>query len=86
MTEETKPTETMEAEDTRTPMERAVAGGFKEPEEPSHEDRVKALIAHMEHAAKHNAPIGHAMLKEMRDLLGANEAKAEEAEQSVDGA
>ena len=85
MTEETKPTETQEAEDTRTPMERAVAGGYKEEGEPSREDRVTKLVHDMEHAARHNAPIGHAMLREMRELLGVNEDKAEEAEQSADG-
>lgn len=80
MTEQAKPVEAkVESEDTRTPMERAIANGYQEPEPPSREDRAKALIAHMEHAAKHNAPIGHVMLAEMRDLLGVKD------EPEVDG-
>ena len=69
MTEDTNP-ETMPPEDTRTPMERAVAGGYKEPPAPSREERSAALVASMEHAMKHSAALTVDMLTEMRDLLG----------------
>lgn len=36
----------------------------------SRDERVKRLVADMEHAMKHNAPVTGAMMAEMRDLLG----------------
>lgn len=66
--------ETEMAEDTRTPMERAIAGGYKEEGVRSNDDRAAALIEAMEHAMKHNAPVSLHMLAELRDLLGIDEA------------
>lgn len=69
--------ETDMPEDTRSPMERAIAGGYKEPKKASLADRAVALLAAMEHATKHNAPVTLHMLNEMRALLGI-EAKPED--------
>lgn len=52
-----------------TPAERAIANGYVEPEPPSREERVTALIDHMEHARKHNSPVDPAMIAEMKALL-----------------
>lgn len=69
--------ETEMPEDNRTPMERAIAGGYQHPEEPTLKARVVALVDAMEHAAKHNAPVSVAMVAEMRDLLGMPMTRAE---------
>ena len=66
MTEET----TTEAEDTRSPMEKAVANGYQEEAAPTRDERAAALVDAMEHAVKHNAPVTLAMVAELRDLLG----------------
>jgi hypothetical protein len=53
-----------------TPLERAtLIGGYKPEPEPTREERGHALVAAMEHAVKHNAPVTLDMLREMRDLL-----------------
>jgi hypothetical protein len=38
-------------------------------------ERAKALVASMEHAVKHNAPITREMMSELRDLLGTPNGK-----------
>jgi len=60
-----------EAEDTRNPMEKAVAHGFKEPEPMAREDRVKAVIDGIDHAMKHNSPVARETREELVALLGA---------------
>lgn len=54
-------------EAVKTPLAAAVDAA--EVAELSHEDRAKALHAEFEHAAKHNAPVTPAMLKELKALL-----------------
>lgn len=65
------------AEDIEDPAERAKANGYVEPEPPSREERVKAVVAHLESATHHNAPIGQTMMSEIKELLGHIEAKVE---------
>lgn len=38
--------------------------------EESHEERCARVVRDLEHAVKHNAPIPHAMIGEVRHLLG----------------
>jgi hypothetical protein len=52
------------------PMAKAIAGGYREPAPASREDRAKHLVAALDHAIKHNAPVTQTMLAEARDLLG----------------
>lgn len=63
-------------------LARAKANGYKEAPEMSREDRAKAIVAALEHAIQHNAPVTLAMVAEVRDLLGvvAEEDKAEMSE------
>ncbi len=68
-----------EAEDTRTPMQKAIDGGYKEPAEPTNEGRAVALCEAMMHAVKHNAPVTGHMLAELRHLLGVAEPDGEGA-------
>ncbi len=72
MTDETAP-----IADGHDPMQSAIAGGYKEEPAPSLGERITALVAAMEHAMAHNAPVTIAMLAEMKDLLGIKEAPAE---------
>lgn len=52
-------------------LQKAVTeGGYKPEAGPNREERARILIADMEHAVAHNAPITIAMLREMRKLLG----------------
>lgn len=51
------------------PMAKAIEGGYKEEPAPSREERAAAVVAELEHAIAHNAPVTLAMLKEIRDLL-----------------
>ena len=67
MTEQAKPDAPTEDLD---PMAKAVANGYVEPKAVSHEDRVAALIADVEHAMTHNTPISSAVFAEMKALLG----------------
>lgn len=67
------------------PMQRAKDGGYVEPEPPSREERISAVVTEMSHAMAHNAPMSPATLAEVKDLLGyvepvaAPEAEASEA-------
>lgn len=66
--------------DTRTPMERAIAGGYK-PEEPmSLKDRAMRLVAALEHCRMHNAPVAPEHIHELKDLLGMKDHPAEQAQ------
>lgn len=67
---------TEETEEHLDPMERAVANGFKEPDAPSKEDRVKAVITAIDHAIKHNSPIALAMREEIVALLAGHPDEA----------
>lgn len=51
------------------PMAKAIEGGYVEPTPPSRDERVSALIADVEHAMAHNAPMTPAILTEMKALL-----------------
>jgi len=84
MTEDTKANETVE--DFASPMEKAKAGGYVEPEAPSHEDRVAAVVADLEHAMKHNGPVTIAVLAEVKDLLGVKDEVAPEGDAGTAGA
>lgn len=53
--------------DESTKTEGEVAGEIMR---PSLAERSAALVESFEHAARHNAPVTPAMLKEMRDVLG----------------
>lgn len=79
MTDEVKAAEVAE-EVHIDPMEKAKAGGFVEPEPPSHDDRVAALVRDVAHAMHHNAPVSLASFAELRDLLGVKDEAAAEAE------
>lgn len=50
-------------------LARAKENGFVEAEPLSREERAHALVATMEHAVRHNAPVTLEMLREMRELL-----------------
>jgi hypothetical protein len=50
-------------------LEKAIANGYVEPPVPTRDERVKALLADVEHAMNSNAPMAPAMLAEMRALL-----------------
>ena len=53
-------------------LQRAIEkGGYKPEAEPSRQERAQRLVAEMQHAVDHNAPITQAMMAEVRDLLGA---------------
>jgi len=75
MTDETKASDAPAAEMPAAavaidePMEKAKANGYVEPPAPSRDQRVNALIAEVEHAMAHNAPLTVAMLAEMKALL-----------------
>lgn len=60
------------------PMATAVANGYQEPEVASKEDRAAKVIADLEHAVKHNAPVALETIRELRDMLGVAEKVAEE--------
>lgn len=64
--------------DIADPAERAKANGFVDPEPPSREERVAAVVAQLEHAMHHNSPIAILTLAEVKDLLGVGEPAAEE--------
>jgi hypothetical protein len=51
-------------------LERAKSGGYVEPEAPSLTERAATLVADMERAMAHNAPVTTDMLREMKALLG----------------
>ena len=68
--------------DNRTPMEKAVAGGYVAPAEASREDRAAAVVADLEHAMKHNGPVSPAVLAEVKDLLGVRDAHPDEGEEA----
>lgn len=72
--------------DIEDPAERAKANGYVEPEPPSREDRVKAVIAHLSHAMHHNTPFARATLQEVKDLLGHVEEGAEHVEEKIKAA
>jgi hypothetical protein len=52
-----------------SPMQKAIEGGYKEEPVPSREERAAAVVAELEHAIQHNAPVTLAVLKEIRELL-----------------
>lgn len=62
--------EQKEASQNEANLQKAIAGGYKEPVAVSLEDRKAALYAEMQHAVAHNGPITQAMLAEVRELLG----------------
>jgi hypothetical protein len=62
--------ETIAEQTFASPMEKAKAGGYVEAAPPSREDRIAAVIRDLEHAMKHNGPMGPATLAEVKDLLG----------------
>ncbi len=66
--------------DQLDPMAKAVANGYKEPSEPSREDRAVAAITALEHSVKHNAPVAMEVIRDLRDLLGVAEKVIEEAQ------
>ena len=55
--------------DAMTAADRAKAGGYVEPDPPTREDRVAAVIASLEHANKHNSPVTRADIDEVEALL-----------------
>lgn len=61
--------EEMAAKQREENMGRAMKNGYREPDAPSFKGRVVALMASMEHAVEHNAPVTPTMLAEMRTLL-----------------
>lgn len=62
--------ETTPLPDNHDPMATAIAGGYKEPPEPTLAERVNTFIASLEHAVRHNGPVSVAMIAEAKDLLG----------------
>ena len=52
-------------------LQRALAHGYVPEPAPSLQERAVALLAEMQHAVDHNAPITQAMLAEARVLIGA---------------
>ena len=52
-----------------TPLDKAVANGFVEPDPPTREERIKAVITAVDHAMTHNAPISIHTANEMKALL-----------------
>lgn len=76
MTDEVKNPET-HVDEHIDPLEKAKAGGYVEPEPPSRDERVKALIADFEHVAKHNSPIPHHLIGELKALLAPEVVEAE---------
>ncbi len=64
MTDETRMSEALD------PLAKAVAHGYVEPPAITREQRVKTLIADIDHAMKSNAPISPATFSELTALLG----------------
>jgi hypothetical protein len=65
------------------PAERAAANGYKDPEPPTRDERIMTVVADLEHAIRHNAPVTLAMLAEIKDLLGVQgDGVAAQGEQS----
>lgn len=62
--------EEVEAKRQADALETAKAGGYVEPPAPSIRDRVDALVAGVEAAMSHNAPISAEYFNEMKELLG----------------
>jgi len=62
--------ETVAGEEIAEPMESTKAQGYVEPDEPSREARVAALVKHVAHAMLHNSPIGNQAFAELKALLG----------------
>lgn len=65
--------EEIEARRNAENLDRAKAGGYVEPTEPSISERVGALIAGVQHAMDHNSPISREHFAEMKALLGYRE-------------
>ncbi|EJN14735.1 hypothetical protein PMI42_01709 [Bradyrhizobium sp. YR681] len=74
--------EEIEAKRNAENLERAKAGGYVEPVEPSISERVAALVAGVQHAIEHNSPISREHFEEMKALLGHREGSAPQGEQS----
>lgn len=51
-------------------LARARENGYQDEEAPSLTERAHALVASMEHAMAHNAPVARDMLAEVKALLG----------------
>lgn len=51
------------------PLERAKAQGYTEPDEPSRDDRIRAVVEAIDHAHEHNAPISDHIVRELHDLF-----------------
>lgn len=66
----------IEAKRNAENLDRAKAGGYVEPTEPSISERVGALIAGVQHAMDHNSPISRELFAEMKALLGYRETPA----------
>jgi hypothetical protein len=64
------------------PLQTAIAGGYKEPEAPTKEDRIADLIAGLEHAMKHNAPVSLHLLREAKSLLGVEDPEPATGDQA----
>lgn len=62
--------EEVEAKRNEENLQRAIANGYKEPEQPTAKDRVMAVLDSMEHQIQHNGPITLEMIRELRDVLG----------------
>lgn len=61
------------------PLAKAVSNGYVEPQPVPREERVKTLIADIEHAMASNAPMTPALLAEVKDLIGFVAPVAEQA-------
>lgn len=68
--------EEIEAKRNAENLERAKAGGYVEPAEPSISERASALVAGVQHAMDHNSPISRELFAEMKALLGYRETPA----------
>jgi hypothetical protein len=71
MTEDTKEVE------YANPLDKAVANGFVEPDPPTREERIKAVITAVDHAMTHNAPMSIHTAAEIKALLGVEEASVQ---------
>ncbi|WP_339527807.1 hypothetical protein, partial [Pseudomonas sp. EL_65y_Pfl2_R96] len=62
--------EDVEARRNAENLEKAKAGGYVEPAEPSISERVAMLVAGVQHAIDHNSPISREHFAELKALLG----------------
>lgn len=67
--------EQVEANRNAENLDRAKASGYVEPAQPSISERVTALVAGVQHAMDHNAPISREYFAEMKELLGFRNAE-----------